>query len=107
MRPQPRYAAEVLSHCCRKSERRGVLHEADSSYDCGLGLHVCRDRQACFPREAQGAQRAQPAGAQAPAEERLQKNPDRNAYFGEEHIHTRWSVDAWVWVTYHRAGRRA
>jgi hypothetical protein len=25
-----------------------------------------------------------------------QPNPDRNAYFGEEHIHTSWSVDAWV-----------
>ncbi len=24
------------------------------------------------------------------------RNPDRNAYFGEEHIHTSWSVDAWV-----------
>ena len=23
-----------------------------------------------------------------------EKNPDRNAYFGEEHIHTSWSVDA-------------
>src|SRR5271166_6328911 len=23
-------------------------------------------------------------------------NPDRNAYFGETHIHTSWSVDAWV-----------
>ncbi len=23
-------------------------------------------------------------------------NPERNAYFGEEHIHTSWSVDAWV-----------
>ena len=23
-------------------------------------------------------------------------NPDRNAYFGDEHIHTSWSVDAWV-----------
>ena len=22
--------------------------------------------------------------------------PDRNAYFGETHIHTSWSVDAWV-----------
>ena len=31
-----------------------------------------------------------------PAEERVEKNPDRNAYFGEEHIHTSWSVDAWV-----------
>ena len=25
-----------------------------------------------------------------------QKNPDHNAYFGEEHIHTSWSVDAWL-----------
>jgi Protein of unknown function (DUF3604) len=24
------------------------------------------------------------------------RNPERNAYFGEEHIHTRWSVDAWM-----------
>lgn len=23
-------------------------------------------------------------------------NPDRNAYFGETHLHTSWSVDAWV-----------
>jgi hypothetical protein len=26
----------------------------------------------------------------------LQPNPERNAYFGETHIHTSWSVDAWV-----------
>ena len=25
-----------------------------------------------------------------------QANPDKNAYFGEEHIHTSWSVDAWL-----------
>ncbi|MEZ5502282.1 MAG: DUF3604 domain-containing protein [Halioglobus sp.] len=25
-----------------------------------------------------------------------QPNPERNAYFGETHIHTSWSVDAWV-----------
>jgi hypothetical protein len=25
-----------------------------------------------------------------------EKSPDRNAYFGEEHIHTSWSVDAWL-----------
>jgi len=28
--------------------------------------------------------------------EALQPNPDRNAYFGETHIHTSWSVDAWL-----------
>jgi Protein of unknown function (DUF3604) len=25
-----------------------------------------------------------------------QKNPDRNAYFGETHLHTSWSADAWL-----------
>ena len=25
-----------------------------------------------------------------------QKNPERNAYFGETHLHTSWSVDAWL-----------
>jgi hypothetical protein len=35
-------------------------------------------------------------GGAVPAEERVERNPDRNAYFGEEHIHTGWSVDAWL-----------
>jgi Protein of unknown function (DUF3604) len=38
---------------------------------------------------------AAPATAQTP-EAALQPNPERNAYFGETHIHTSWSVDAWV-----------
>ena len=25
-----------------------------------------------------------------------EKNPDRNAYFGETHLHTSWPVDAWL-----------
>ena len=33
------------------------------------------------------------AVAPAMAQER---NPERNAYFGETHIHTSWSVDAWI-----------
>ncbi len=41
-------------------------------------------------------QQAQQTGGAAPAEERVEKNPDRNAYFGEEHIHTSWSMDAWL-----------
>ncbi len=46
------------------------------------------------PAPAKAAAQAQPA-AQAPAPG-LQANPERNAYFGETHIHTSWSVDAWV-----------
>ena len=23
-------------------------------------------------------------------------NPERNAYFGETHVHTSWSLDAWL-----------
>jgi len=41
-------------------------------------------------------EQAQQTGQAAPAEQRVEKNPDRNAYFGEEHIHTSWSVDAWL-----------
>jgi Protein of unknown function (DUF3604) len=33
------------------------------------------------------------AGSTAYAQE---NNPERNAYFGEQHIHTSWSVDAWL-----------
>ena len=25
-----------------------------------------------------------------------EKNPERNAYFGETHVHTSWSFDAWL-----------
>jgi len=46
-----------------------------------------------------------PAAATAPAPapavafesaQRVERNPERNAYFGETHLHTSWSVDAWV-----------
>jgi len=30
------------------------------------------------------------------AQTRIQPNPDREAYFGETHLHTSWSVDAWL-----------
>jgi hypothetical protein len=43
-----------------------------------------------------GPQPAQSTGQTPPAEERVEKNPDRNAYFGDEHIHTSWSMDAWL-----------
>ena len=49
----------------------------------------------CNKSEAPKTEQAQQGGA-APQEERVEKNPDRNAYFGEEHIHTSWSVDAWL-----------
>ncbi|HEY6388445.1 MAG TPA: DUF3604 domain-containing protein [Candidatus Acidoferrum sp.] len=35
---------------------------------------------------------ASPNATEAPP----QPNPERNAYFGDEHIHTSWSLDAWV-----------
>ncbi len=48
--------------------------------------------------EKKAPEQGQQTGGTAPAqtEERVEKNPDRNAYFGEEHIHTSWSVDAWL-----------
>jgi hypothetical protein len=32
--------------------------------------------------------------ATSPPETSTQPNPDRDAYFGETHLHTSWSVDA-------------
>ena len=46
-------------------------------------------------KKAATAPAAPPAAAFSP-DSAPQPNPDRNAYFGEEHIHTSWSVDAWV-----------
>ncbi len=35
-----------------------------------------------------------------------QKNPERNVYFGEQHVHTSWSFDAFAFGdTVDRAGR--
>jgi hypothetical protein len=45
---------------------------------------------------ADEAKKAAAAPAQPAATLALQPNPERNAYFGETHIHTSWSVDAWV-----------
>ncbi len=55
-----------------------------------VGVLISCNKSQAPPQTAQ-------TGTQAPAtEERVEKNPDRNAYFGEEHIHTSWSVDAWL-----------
>jgi hypothetical protein len=60
-----------------------------------LSLTVVLFLTAC--EKSKAPEQAQPGGGTVPAaEERVEKNPDRNAYFGEEHIHTSWSVDAWV-----------
>ena len=64
-------------------------------------LGACGKQETAAPPSApESAASATPAAAEpasslasGPA---LQPNPDRNAYFGEEHIHTSWSVDAWV-----------
>ena len=42
---------------------------------------------------AEDATKTAAAAAEGPAP---QPNPERNAYFGETHLHTSWSVDAWV-----------
>jgi Protein of unknown function (DUF3604) len=35
-------------------------------------------------------------GLASPPAVSQERNPERNAYFGETHLHTSWSVDAWV-----------
>jgi hypothetical protein len=47
-------------------------------------------------KKSESPQSAQSSAQTSNAEQVPPRNPDRNAYFGEEHIHTSWSVDAWV-----------
>jgi hypothetical protein len=49
-------------------------------------------KKAPTPEEAQQPGQA----ARVTPEQHVQPNPDREAYFGETHIHTSWSVDAWL-----------
>ena len=66
-----------------------------------LGACQKKEPEAPVPAKpaADGAAKPQ-AAAPAPAEPvpatAPQPNPERNAYFGETHLHTSWSVDAWV-----------
>ena len=54
------------------------------------GPHFLRRLSACLGIALVAALSAPTSGL---AQER---NPDRNAYFGEQHVHTSWSVDAWL-----------
>src|ERR1022692_4463759 len=60
----------------------------------GLALVLISILVSCEKPKA--PEQAQQAGQAAPAEQRVERNPERNAYFGETHIHTSWSVDAWL-----------
>ena len=58
---------------------------------CIGALVSCNKSESPQPAQSTG-QTAQTSNAEQPP----QRNPDRNAYFGEEHIHTSWSMDAWL-----------
>ena len=61
-----------------------------------LTLVACEKKEA-EQKKSEAGDAAKKAAATAPAEPAApQPNPERNAYFGETHIHTSWSVDAWV-----------
>src|SRR5271157_4671558 len=58
----------------------------------GVGMLVSCKKSEAPQQQAQQTGQAAPSSTEAPPK----PNPDRNAYFGEEHIHTSWSVDAWL-----------
>ncbi len=60
-----------------------------------LALAACEQKAPEPSRKSETGDAAKQAAA-APEAPAAQPNPDRNAYFGETHIHTSWSVDAWV-----------
>jgi len=58
----------------------------------GIGvLTSCKKSETSQPAPSAGE-----TGQTSNPEQPPKANPDRNAYFGEEHIHTSWSVDAWL-----------
>ena len=58
----------------------------------GIGALIsCNKSESPQPGQSSG-----PIAQTANTEPAPPRNPDRNAYFGEEHIHTSWSVDAWL-----------
>src|SRR5262245_43289517 len=68
-------------------------------------LGACDRKEPEPPKRAKAAAEAAAKTAGAPAASApvqpaaapaSQPNPERNAYFGETHLHTSWSVDAWV-----------
>ena len=75
----------------------GGSYEVESCSNSSFGVCPHQHPDLGFLRETKRLNRLnKPATAPAQTEERVEKNPDRNAYFGEEHIHTSWSVDAWL-----------
>ena len=73
-----------------------ISHQPSAAAVCLLLLQAA----ACVgpAPEAPGAQDEQPAGAAdtAAASAGPQRNPLRNAYFGDLHVHSSWSLDAWM-----------
>ena len=59
-----------------------------------LMLGACQKKESEPP--AQKKSEADDAAKKAAAAPAPQPNPERNAYFGETHLHTSWSLDAWL-----------
>ena len=82
-------------------------------YAASMAIIALAAISACQKKESETAAPAKPAASAASAAQTAasapaapastpvaaaapQPNPERNAYFGETHLHTSWSVDAWV-----------
>jgi hypothetical protein len=63
------------------------------SFGSLLILSACEQAK---PPAAASQTVAEQAKEAAAADQGVRPNPDRNAYFGDEHIRTSWSMDAWI-----------
>ncbi|MFO1313176.1 MAG: DUF3604 domain-containing protein [Burkholderiales bacterium] len=63
--------------------------EAPKKAEAPEAAKKAAEAPAAATKAAEAPAPIQPAAAPQP-------NPERNAYFGETHLHTSWSVDAWV-----------
>jgi hypothetical protein len=102
---------EFVRDAPRPVSARKWSNNLKTSHNFGIALAVVSlatlgacDQKSAEPKKAEApdavikSANAQPVQAAPPSASapELQPNPERNAYFGEEHIHTSWSVDAWL-----------
>ena len=90
---RPTFAADTGARRhfgCGSGKRR--LSKAAVAALCGLALIGCGQEAAQEPD-------AEAAAAAPPAAPVLESNPNKNAYFGDLHVHTRHSFDAFLFGT--------
>ncbi len=61
------------------------------------GIHSCNSEERLAAHNGTGANRQSEGSRDSTATKAPERNPDRDEYFGETHMHTSWSFDAFAY----------